>query len=266
MKKLIVALALCCMAAPAFADKPAPPPVHHKKHKKVTVVTPPVEAPPVVVPPVETPTPPPPVVVAPPPPAVVVPPPVVKLPPKVVCLKAKCPDYENQVVIPSAHLAVGVGVQEPWASGLLGLRLEFPKAYLGLEPFVSIPYGAGVDGMVYAYRGKVVQFYPLSVGFMLNWNYNQSTGAFGTHDRFLSVQDVNRLIDLRVGAGVQVKLACHVLLALDWRANIPDPVKLARENGVCHNCGGAGSRALDAGAVVGNAFAQSQLYLGILIR
>jgi len=267
MKKVILAFVLCCFTAPAFADKPAPPPVHHKKHKKVTVVTPPAEVPPVVAPPVEEPTPPPPVVVAPPPPVVVPPPapPVVVLPPKVVCLKEKCPDYESLAVIPEGHLAVGVGAQAPWSSGLLGLRLEFPKAYFGLEPFVSIPFGAGVDGLVYAYRGKVVQFYPLSVGFMLNFNYNQASGAFGSPNRFLSDQDVNRLIDLRVGAGLQFKVACHVLLTLDWRASIPDPVKLARENGVCQNCGGA-SRALDAGAAVGNAFAQSQLLLGVLIR
>jgi hypothetical protein len=253
MKKIILALTLCCFATPAFADKPAPHPVHHKQHKKVTVVTPPADVPPVVAPPVVEPTPPPPVVVAPPPPVVVAPPPVVVLPPKVCKL---CPPEGS--VVPNLHLAVGVGAQDPWASGLVGIRVEFPKAYLGLEPFISIPYGVGLDGMVYAYRGKVVQFYPLSVGFMFNFAYNNN-------NLFLSDRDINRVIDLRLGAGVQVKLACHVKLALDWRVSIPDPVKLANENGVCRNCGGR-SLALDAPAAVGNAFAQSQLLLGVLIQ
>jgi len=262
MKKIMLALALCCIAAPAFADKPAPPPVRHKKHK-VVIVVPPVEVPPVVVPPVE-PTPPPVVVVPPPPPVVVAPPPaVVVLPPKV--CKIGCPP-EGRVFQPNLHLGIGVGVQPPYASGLIGARLEFPSVYLGLEPFISPTVGVGVDGLVYAYRGKVVQFYPLSVGFIINWNYNQSSGTFGMQDRFLSVQDVNRVIDLRVGAGIQIKLACHVKLAIDWRVSIPDPVKLAREDGVCHTCGEHGSRALDAGAAVGNAFAQSQLILGVLIQ
>jgi hypothetical protein len=164
-------------------------------------------------------------------------------------------------------LAIGVGAQAPWSTGLIGARLEFPSAYLGLEPFLSLPYGGGVDGLVYAYRGKTVQFYPLSVGFMLNWNYHSDHDAFfGTKARFLSDQDIDRLIDLRVGAGLQVKVACGVKLTIDWRVSIPDPVKLAREDGVCHNCGTHGSRALDAGAAVGNAFAQSQLLVGVLFQ
>ncbi len=102
---------------------------------------------------------------------------------------------------------------------------------------------------------------------MLNFNYDQKEGAFGMHDRFLSVQDVNRLIDFRVGAGLQVKVACGVKLTVDWRVSIPDPVKLANENGVCHLCSKSGEgRALDAGAVVGNAFAQSQLLVGVLFN
>jgi hypothetical protein len=262
MKKVILAL-LCCMAVPAFADKPAPPPVHHKKHKKVTVVTPPVEAPPVVVPPVETPTPPPPVVVIPPlpPPAVVPPRPV--LPPKV-CKKEECPPEgtwfgpTTGAVVPNVHIAVGLGAQNPWASGLAGARIEFPKAYLGLEPFISMPNGFGVDGLVYAYRGKTVQFYPLSVGFMLNFAYNNN-------HLFLSDTDINRVIDLRLGLGVQIKLVCHLKLAIDWRVSIPDPLKLANENGVCHNCGNHAVR-LDAPTAIGNAFAQSQLLIGLLFQ
>jgi len=265
MKKVILVLAtLCCFVAPAFADKPAPPP--HKKHKhKVTVVVPPpapvsppvVEAPPVVLPP--------PVVV--PPPAPVPPPKPVFVPKKICGLKPTCPDWESRKFIPEAHLAVGVGAQAPWASGLLGLRMEFPVGLgaFGIEPFVSIPYGVGADFMIYAFHNNVVQFYPLSVGAMINWNYGQKTGAFGTNARFLSDQDINRLWDLRLGAGVSVKLACHVFLAFDWRVSIPDPVKLAKDDHVCVNCGN-GSHYLDANTAVGNAFAQSQLLVGILVR
>lgn len=269
MKKVILALALCFVAAPAFADKPAPAPVHHKKHKKVVVVVPPPAppvAPPVVV---EPPVVPPAVVVVPPPPAPVPPPKAVFVPKKLCGLKPSCPDWESKGFIPEAHLAIGVGAQAPWASGLLGLRMEFPVGYggLGIEPFISIPYGVGADVMIYAFRNKVVQVYPISVGAMINWNYNQDHGAFGTNAKFLSDQDVNRLWDLRLGAGVSVKLACHVFLALDWRVSIPDPVKLNAEDHICQNCGkGGASRYLDANTAVANAFAQSQLYVGVLIR
>lgn len=258
MKKIIVALMLSCFAVPAFADKPAPrPPVFHKKkHKKVYCILPPTALPPVVAPPV-VPVAPPVVVVVPPTPVVVVAPPVV-----VPLCVVGCPP--EGVVNTSLHLAVGVGAQNPWVSGLAGVRVEFPKVYLGLEPFVSVPYGVGLDGMVYAYRGKVVQFYPLSVGFMLNFNYNKDP-VFGK-TKFLSDQDVNRVVDLRLGAGLQIKLACKIKLAIDWRVSIPDPVKLANNNGICRECATNGARALDAGTATKNAFAQSQVLVGILFN
>jgi hypothetical protein len=257
MKKVILALMLCGFVAPVFADKPAPHFVPHKKHKKVVVVVPPTVLPPVVIPPIEH-------VVLPPPMIVVVPPmpPTIKpvAAPVMLC-KAGCVP-ESKVFLTSAHLAVGVGAQAPWASGLVGLRMEFPGVMLGLEPFVSLPYGVGADGLLYMYRGPVVQI-PIAFGFMINWNYNQKTGMFGSDAKFLSDQDINRVIDLRMGAGVQVKLKCSTKLTVDWRVSIPDPAKLDNENNVCMSCGNHAHK-LDANTAVGNAFAQSQILVGLL--
>ena len=250
MKKVLVAVLMMLFAVPAFADKPVlPPVVHHKhKHKKVVVVKPPKKPPVVVVPPLVFP----PVVIAKPPvapPAIVVPPPC----------PVVCPPEGTSVV--SLHLGVGVGARQPYASGLIGLRIEFPTVYLGLEPFISVPFGAGVDGLVYAYRGKVVQVYPLSVGFMVNFNHS-ADGVFGAGNRFLSDQDINRVIDLRLGAGVQIRLRCKLSLAVDWRVSLPDPVKLG--NGTCYNCGTSGAERINGVAAVKNALAESQLIVGLL--
>jgi hypothetical protein len=262
MKKILLLLALSCISSSVFADKPAPRPHHKKHHKMITAVVP--SAPEVVIVPPIAEVVPPPVEEEPLPAAPI----VAAAPVPVVPCAAKphgCPP-ESNVFIPELHLGIGVGGRYPYASGIAGVRMEFPKAYLGIEPFLSIPYGLGADLLVYAYRGKVVQFYPLSVGFMINMNYDNSGGSFSSHNKFLSDQDINRVIDLRLGAGVQIKLACHVALALDWRASLPDPVKLASENGICHNCGSNGAVSLDAGNAIRNAFAQSQVIVGILVR
>lgn len=250
MKKALVAILMMLFAAPVFADKPVlPPVVHHKKHKKIVVVVPrkPKKPPVVVAPPLVFP----PVVIMKPP---VAPPAIVVLPCPVVC-----PPEGTSVV--SLHLGVGVGARQPYVSGLIGLRIEFPTVYLGVEPFISIPFGAGIDGMVYAYRGKVVQVYPLSVGFMVNFNHS-ADGVFGAGNRFLSDQDINRNIDLRLGAGVQIKINCFLKLAIDWRVSIPDPVKLG--NGTCYNCGTSGAERINGVAAVKNALAESQLMVGLL--
>lgn len=74
--------------------------------------------------------------------------------------------------------------------------------------------------------------------------YNQPRGAINC---FLSDQDINRVIDLRLGMGVQIKVSCHVKLTIDWRVSIPDPVKLYNEDSVCLTCGKSGeSVKLDA--------------------
>lgn len=252
MNKIILAV-LVCLSIPAFADKPAPHIIRHKKHKKIAVVVPPMPPVVVVVPPLSPEVPP--VIV---PPEDFIPPP---LSPIIKPCKV-CAPYGD--VVYNLHLAIGVGVKQPYASGLVGFRVEFPKVYLGVEPFISIPFGIGVDGLVYAYRGKVVQFYPLSVGFMLNFNYNNPNGVLGKN-RFLSDQDINRVVDLRLGLGAQFRLACKWRLSLDLRTSIPDPAKLIRENGICHNCVD-GSVALNSRHAVANAFGATQLLVGVLFN
>ena len=250
MKKVLVAVLMMLFAAPVFADKPVlPPVVHHKKKPKKRIICglpvpkkpPVVVAPPLVFPPV--------VIAKPAPPAIVVVPPC----------PVVCPPEGTSVV--SVHLGVGVGARQPYASGLIGLRIEFPTVYLGVEPFISVPFGAGVDGMVYVYRGPVVQVYPLSVGFMVNFNHS-ADGVFGAGNRFLSDQDINRNIDLRLGAGVQIRLRCKLSLAVDWRVSLPDPVKLG--SGTCYNCGTSGAERINGVAAVKNALAESQLIVGLL--
>lgn len=252
MKKILV-LVLLGLSALAFADKPAPHFIHNKKKPKVVITLPP--PPPLVIMPMPIP----PDKVLPPSLIVITPtvllPPVVKLPIKVCKF---CPSEGS--VVTNLHLSIGIGVQQPWASGIAGVRLEFPKIFLGVEPFISIPYGIGMDGLIYAYRGKFVQFYPLSIGFMLNWNYGNST----TFPSYLSDPDIARLIDLRLGMGLQIKLACHVKLAIDLRTSIPDPVKLSRDDGVCQFCSNSTAHALDTKTAVANAFAQTQFIVGLL--
>lgn len=166
-------------------------------------------------------------------------------------VKVLPPPCEELPVLFGPRVALGLGLRDPYVSGLLGVRLEIPKAYLGLDVYSQLQYGVGIQALIFAYRGPIVKVHVLD------------PGVFVTGDpfKYISAPDVPRRLDMVLGAGLSVKVHCNVELTADWRVNIPDPKLLNEKNGVCDgiNCG----QALDSRAVVGNAFAQSQLLLGV---
>jgi hypothetical protein len=181
---------------------------------------------------------------------------------KKLCLREECP--KGGVEVLPIHIGLGLGFQEPGVSGLVGLRWYIPKSYIGLEAFVSIPYGAGLEAMVYAYRSEKIKFYPLSAGVMFNFDYSYQSGSDGKRlsRLFLSDSDINRVVDFRLGAGLAVKLTCDIDLTFDWRVSIPDLLRSSEPK--CYNCGVPVNHRLDRDNAVANAFAQSQIIIGIL--
>lgn len=272
MKKIILALALCLVPTLALADAPGPqclpecsvpanctlkldcpPPVKKavkkKKKKKTAVVVAPVPAP------ACAPTCPAPVVIVNPTPSVV----VVKTVTRTVKVPAQCPDgkckKEPKVVV-GGYVALGVGVRDQYVQGNVGLQLEFPKARLGLRAFTALDKGVGFQALIYPYRSERVKVHILDPGVLITgdpFNYTNNT-------------DVPRRVDLLLGAGVQVKLTCHLQLLVDWRVNIADPGMLARDNGVVQTSGAHAGQYLDSPHVVGNSFSSSQVMLGLLFH
>lgn len=153
------------------------------------------------------------------------------------------------------HVAVGVGARVPHWSGLLGLRVAFPKVHLGAEVYTPFQYGLGFQGLVYPIETKNV-----------NWHLN--LGVLGLGKSFLSTQDVPRTWDLTVGTGVEIALVKHLALAIDWRMSVPSPVFIADHSSPVYSNGnqvtGEAGRYLDVKHVLGNSFTQSQLLVGLL--
>ena len=165
------------------------------------------------------------------------------------CVDALCPD---KPFIVGGHLAIGLGVRDPYVSGMAGIRLHIPKAHLGLEVFSAFQYGVGAQLLIYPYQGRRVNLHIIDPGFLI-------TGS--PFDQF-GEKDIARRVDLLLGLGVEVKIICHLSLTADWRVGIPDPGKIARDDSCGPNC----SRRIDAGATIGNAFASSQIFLGVLVH
>lgn len=162
----------------------------------------------------------------------------------------KCPGCgpEPEAVL-GGWAAIGLGVRDPYMSGNIGLLLQIPKAYVGLRVYSALQYGVGVQFLPYVYRGSRVQVHVLDPGFMIT----------GAPFKYLSDPDVPRTVDLLIGAGVQVKLTCHLALTADLRTNIPDPTKLK-------DCVGSHGERIQAANAVGNAFAATQLLVGLLLH
>lgn len=244
MKKLLSTILLLSLSVPAYADDDGCyyktvkvcPLKHKAKPKPAPVVVLPVESP--ACPPVLAP-----IVVE-----------KVKTVEKKVFVPVKacpiCPP-EGPVVV-GGHAALGLGVRDPYVSGMLGLRLRFPQAWLGLEVFSALQYGVGFQGLVYVYQGPVVKVHVIDPGVLVT----------GSPFSYLGEKDVHRRVDLLLGAGVEVKLMCHLALTADWRVGIPDPRYLAEHQ----TCDGSCPRHVNPGNTVGNAFATNQLFLGLLVH
>lgn len=173
-------------------------------------------------------------------------------------VKPCCREWKKLVL--GAYGELGIGVRDPYVSGELGIQLEVPQVFLGARAFSEVQYGLGLQGLIYVYRGDFLKVHVIDPGVLF------TGGPF----RYESDVDIGRNVDLILGAGVQLHIACHLELLLDWRVDLPDPGVLARNDGLrdCSGCGAPGgqTKALDARAAVGNAFAASQLKAGLLVR
>lgn len=164
-------------------------------------------------------------------------------------------DKDKKVVV-GGYATLGVGVRDQYVQGNVGLQLEFPKARLGLRAFTALDKGLGLQALIYPYRSERLKVHIIDPGIVF------TPGSFNLANN----TDVPRSLDLIFGAGVQVKLACHLQLLLDWRVNVVDPVRLGQEDGKLYQTGPNTYRYLDAAHVIGNSFSSSQLMLGLLFH
>lgn len=178
----------------------------------------------------------------------VCPPPTTVFVPVAAAAGLLCPDKRFYV---GAHLSLGLGLQDPYASGRVGIRFEIPAIYLGLDVGSLFQYGIYGNLLVYVYRGHRVRVHVLDPGFLVT----------GSPFKYISDSDIKRRVDLTLGVGVEVRLICHLDLIADWRVSVPDPGKLHDCNGQCDN-----GRSLSASRAVGNAFSESQLYIGLMVH
>jgi hypothetical protein len=147
--------------------------------------------------------------------------------------------------------AIGLGVRDPYVTGNVGLLVHQTQAHLGLRVYSVLQYGVAAQLLPYVYQGDRVNLHIIDPGVLIT----------GSPFAQLGDADIGRRVDILIGAGVEVKLTCHLALTADLRTAIPDPAVLARS---CNDCG-AKTR-VDAGAAVGNAFASTQLLLGLLLH
>lgn len=155
-----------------------------------------------------------------------------------------CPEHK---FIVGGHLSLGLGVQNPYVSGRVGLRFEIPKAYLGLDLFSMFQYGVGAQLLPYVYRGKRVAIHVVDPGFLVT----------GSPFDYWSDKDVHRRIDILAGVGAEIKLTCHLAALVDYRVDIPGKF------GSCDRC--VDGKKLDVQREIGNAFAASQVFVGLMV-
>lgn len=159
---------------------------------------------------------------------------------------------ESQDGIVGLHVAMGVGVRDPYVSGQIGVRFKFKPAYVGFEVFSALQYGVGLQTLAYVYQGPRVSVHVVDLGVLVPFSDNH----------LLGVPDIKRKADLLLGAGVEVKLVCHLNLTADWRVGIPDPSYLNAHK----DCGGTCDKHINVRNAIGDAFASSQLFLGLMLR
>jgi hypothetical protein len=154
----------------------------------------------------------------------------------------------DRKVVVGAWAALGVGVRDPYLTGNVGLYLRLPRIYLGARVYSVLQYGVAVQILPYVYQGARVRVHIVDPGVLIT----------GRPFALLGERDLQRRVDFLFGAGAEVKLTCHLDLTLDLRTALP--TELSRS---CNGCGGT---RIDAGHVVGNAFASTQLLAGLLFH
>lgn len=161
------------------------------------------------------------------------------------CPETGCPPEEGTEV--GFRLALGLSARDQHTRGLVSLRLEWPKTPFGLDVFSEFQYGVGAQVLLYPYRSQRIAIHVVDPGVLVTgdpWSYS--------HDA-----DVERRVELLFGAGLQLRVACHVWLTADVRTGVP----LSDDYGCCVE-----GKKLDASRVVGNAFGSTTLFLGVMVR
>jgi hypothetical protein len=172
--------------------------------------------------------------------------------------EATQPQPAEPKLVVGARVGFGFGARGPhFTEGLLGFRLHYLPAHLGVELYNLFDYGLGAQLLVYPYQGTKLNVH-LNTGFL----------GFGQHK--LSTVDVPREWDLTLGAGLEYRLFKNLALTADWRWAMPSPVFVA-ENGWPKFDGssqilGQNGRYLDVKRVVGNSLTESHLVLGLMLR
>jgi hypothetical protein len=112
----------------------------------------------------------------------------------------------------AGHAALGVSIQHPYLFSQLGVRIEEEHFFIGIELSSLLQAGFAADALFYVVRMRSFALHIIDPG--VGWN------AFG---HYLSTPDVKRGLDLRIGAGFQIRACRHALATVDWKASLPDP-------------------------------------------
>lgn len=165
--------------------------------------------------------------------------------PRVVNVRSSEQAYVGPSVGIGVRGAVGLWSCSPHVFGLVGLRMRFFPAHLGLEANTQFYWGHSLQAMVYPVQGPLA--WHLDVG-----------GLWFNHYGF-SAQDVPRSWDLLFGTGLEFKVLPHLSLTADYRLTFPNP-------GAMGNAPDDHGKYLNTGNVVGNSFMRSQLMLGLMLH
>jgi hypothetical protein len=161
-----------------------------------------------------------------------------------------CPPEGNMVV--GLRLGLGLSAMDPYTSGLVGVRLRWPKAWLGLDAYSNLQYGFGFQLLFYPYQGRRVNLHFLDLGVRV------SPAPFRNYGE----ADIRRNIDLLFGAGAEIRVGCYTYLGIDLVSHIPDPALLSDKS----TCRAGSCSRVDVSHVIGNALANTQLFLSVIFH
>ncbi len=113
-------------------------------------------------------------------------------------------------------LAAGGGYPATSGGVFLAARVRYlPTTPFALEFNLYAPYGFGLAFILDVYRSERLRIHAFDLGFFEDlpfWKVNHS--------------EVQRFFDLTVGCGVEWKVYGRHIVALDYRAFLPDPTKV----------------------------------------
>ncbi len=107
------------------------------------------------------------------------------------------------------HIAVGPSLCSGVVSTLIGARFRDLDSHLGIEPYLMVDQGFGLQVLGYPVQTDVLDLH-LNVGIF-------RTGL----ERHVVASDVNRKLDITAGAGIEVPLVWHLRATVDYRWAYP---------------------------------------------